>query len=315
MRLDFIAMLVGLLTAIQSRANGELSIRIDNSLQASLISFSSGLVLILAIAIWHPGIKKGLIQLRTAVREGTIPRWKLFAGVLGGFLVAIQTQVVPIIGVAIYSVTMLAGQTTASLWVDHSGFSGGEKKLISRRRILAAIVTVLAVLVSVWDRIDAKNLSMWAVFMGVFAGFFIGIQRALNAQVNQQTQQSFSTSLLNFIMGTSTLLMVVILGLIFHRFHFSAIKDGPWWMFLGGAAGVVYVAFSATVVQQLGLLSFTLFSVGGQLVGSLLIDFFSPIQGVHIGPFLIAGIVLTYLGVVINNENVLKKHRFSLRQE
>lgn len=315
MRLDFIAMLVGLLTAIQSRANGELSIRIDNSLQASLISFSSGLVLILAIAIWHPGIKKGAIQLRIAVREKTIPRWKLFAGVLGGFLVAIQTQVVPIIGVAIYSVTMLAGQTTASLWVDHSGFTGGEKKLISRRRILAAVVTILAVLVSVWDRIDAKNLPLWAVFMGFFAGFFIGIQRALNGQVNQQTQQSFTTSLLNFIMGTSALVIVIILGLIFNKFHFSAIAAGPWWMFLGGVSGVIYVAFSATVVQQIGLLSFTLFSVGGQLVGSLLIDLFSPIQGVRVGPFLIAGIVLTYLGVVINNENVLKKHRFSLRRE
>jgi transporter family-2 protein len=315
MRLDFIAMMVGLLTAIQSRANGELSIRIDNSLQASLISFSSGLVLILAISIWHPGIKKGAVQLRAAVRAGAIPRWRLFGGVLGGFLVAIQTQIVPIIGVAIYSVTMIAGQTTASLWVDHSGFTGGEKKLISRRRILAAVVTVAAVLVSVWDRIDAKNLSMWAVFMGVFAGFFIGVQRALNGQVNQQSQQSFTTSLLNFIMGTSTLVIVVILGLIFHKFHFSAIVPGPWWMFLGGVTGVIYVAFSATVVQQIGLLSFTLFSVGGQLVGSLLIDFFSPTRGVQVGPFLIAGIVLTYLGVLINNESVLKKHRFSLRRE
>lgn len=315
MRLDFLATVVGLLTAIQSRANGELSIRLDNSLQAALISFGSGLVLILAISIWHPKIKQGVVQLRIAVRAGAIPKWRCFGGVIGGFLVGIQTQIVPIIGVAIYSVTMIAGQTGASLWLDHSGFSGGEKKLISHRRIWAAALTIVAVFVSVLDRVDAKNLSLWAVFLGVFAGFFIGVQRALNGQVNQQTQQSFTTSLLNFIMGTSTLLIIIVLGLLFHRFHFSAMVLSPWWMFLGGVSGVIYVAFSASVVQQIGLLSFTLFSVGGQLLGSLLIDFFSPTKGVHVGPYLIIGLALTYLGVIINNETVTKRNRFSLRQE
>lgn len=315
MRLDLIAMLAGLLTAIQGRANGELSIRIDNSLQAALISFSSGFILILAIAIWHPGMKKGASQLRIAVRDGVIPRWKLLGGVLGGILVATQAHLVPIIGVAIYSVTLIAGQTAASLWVDHRGLTGGERKLISHRRIFAALVTVVAVLVSVLDRIDANNLSLWAVLLGVSTGFILGVQRALNAQVNQQTQQSFTTSLLNFIVGTLTLMTVAILGLIFHKFHFSAIVGGPWWMFIGGITGAIYVAFSATVVQQIGLLSFTLFSVGGQLAGALFIDLISPTRGVHVGPFLIAGLVLTYVGVVINNETVVKKHRFSLRKE
>ena len=311
MRLDFLATVVGLLTAIQSRANGELAIRLDNSLQAALISFSSGLVLILAISIWHPKIKKGAVQLLAAVRAGAIPKWRCFGGVLGGFLVGVQTQIVPIIGVAIYSVTMIAGQTGASLWLDHSGFSGGEKKSVSPRRLWAAALTVIAVFVSVLDRVAAKNLSLWAVFLGVVAGFFIGVQRALNGQVNQQTQQSFTTSLLNFIMGTTTLLIAIILGLLFNRFQFSAMVFSPWWMFLGGVTGVIYVAFSATVVQQIGLLSFTLFSVGGQLLGSLLIDLISPTKGVHIGPYLVIGLALTYLGVIINNETVMKKKRFS----
>jgi transporter family-2 protein len=50
---------------------------------------------------------------------------------LGGSFVAVQTQIVPIIGVAIYSVASIAGQTAASLIVDRIGLTGGGKKQIT----------------------------------------------------------------------------------------------------------------------------------------------------------------------------------------
>ena len=77
---------------------------------------------------------------------------------LGGSFVAIQTQVVPIIGVAIYSVASIAGQTASSLMVDRIGLTGGGKKHFTKRRVTAAGITVFAVLVSVLDRIEANNL-------------------------------------------------------------------------------------------------------------------------------------------------------------
>lgn len=80
-------------------------------------------------------------------------------------------------------------------------------------------------------------------------------------------------------------------------------------MYIGGVVGVVYIAFSSTVVQHVGVLTFTLFSVGGQLVGSLLIDIFLPSQGVHVGAYLITGILMTYLGVVANNDRSLRSNR------
>ena len=53
-------------------------------------------------------------------------------------------------------------------------------------------------------------------------------------------------------------------------------------MYTGGVLGVIYIAMASMIVQHLGVLTFTLFSVGGQLVGSLLIDIFSPTDGVQI---------------------------------
>ena len=298
MRLDLLAALSGVMIALQARANGELSHRLNNGLEAALVSFGSGLIIISAIAFINPAIKEGIRNLRSAVERKEIARWKLLAGALGGSFVAIQTNIVPLIGVAIYSVASIAGQTAMSLLVDRIGLTGGGKKLISPRRVAAAVLTVLAVLVSVLDRIDARNLSMVAVALGCIAGAVVGVQRALNGQINEYSHQSFTTSLLNFITGTAFLVMLIIGGIVIGKIELVALPAGPWWIYTGGVIGVIYIAFTSTIVQHLGVLTFTLFSVGGQLVGSLVIDLISPTDGVHVSAYLVTGIIMTYLGVI-----------------
>jgi transporter family-2 protein len=312
MRLDLLAALSGLMIALQARANGELSHRLNNGLEAALVSFGSGLIIIAAIAAFNPAIKEGIKNLRVAVANKEIARWKLLAGALGGSFVAIQTHIVPLIGVAIYSVASIAGQTAMSLVVDRIGLTGGGKKLISGRRVAAAVLTVLAVFVSVFDRIDAKNLSLFAVVLGCIAGAVVGVQRALNGQINEHSHQSFTTSLLNFITGTSLLVILILGGILIGKIELVPLPAGPWWIYTGGVIGVIYIAFTSTIVQHLGVLTFTLFSVGGQLVGSLVIDLISPTNGVNVSAYLVTGIVMTYLGVIaggVSSSRVQKSKR------
>lgn len=312
MRLDLLAALSGLMIALQARANGELSLRINNGLEAALVSFGSGLIIITVIATLNPSMKEGISNLRTAVANKEIARWKLLAGALGGSFVAIQTHIVPLIGVAIYSVASIAGQTAMSLVVDRIGLTGGGKKLISKRRVAAAVLTVLAVFVSVFDRIDAKNLSFLAVVLGCLAGAVVGVQRALNGQINEYSHQSFTTSLLNFITGTSFLVILILGGVLIGKIELVSLPAGPWWIYTGGVIGVIYIAFTSTIVQHLGVLTFTLFSVGGQLVGSLVIDLISPTNGVNVSAYLVTGIVMTYLGVIaggVSSSRVQKPKR------
>jgi transporter family-2 protein len=305
-RLDLLAALSGAMIALQARANGELSHRLDNGLQAALVSFSSGLLIILLITPFSPHIKEGIRNLRGAIARKEIARWKLLAGALGGSFVAIQTQIVPLIGVAIYSVASIAGQTAMSLVVDRIGLTGGGKKLISPRRVIAAVLTVLAVLVSVWDRIDANNLSMIAVTAGCIAGAVVGVQRALNGQINEHSHQSFTTSLLNFITGTTFLVILILVGVALGKNELSPLPAGPWWIYTGGVIGVIYIAFTSTIVQHLGVLTFTLFSVGGQLAGSLIIDLVSPTDGVSVSAYLVTGLAMTYIGVIAGGVSSLR---------
>ena len=218
----------------------------------------------------------------------------------------------PLIGVAIYSVASIAGQTAMSLVVDRIGLTGGGKKLISPRRVIAAVLTVLAVLVSVWDRIDANNLSMIAVTAGCVAGAVVGVQRALNGQINEHSHQSFTTSLLNFITGTTFLVILILVGVALGKNELSPLPVGPWWIYTGGVIGVIYIAFTSTIVQHLGVLTFTLFSVGGQLAASLVIDLVSPTDGVSVSAYLVTGLAMTYIGVIaggVSNSRMQKPKR------
>ena len=301
--LELLSAFSGVLIAAQSRVNGALSDEMGDSLEAAIVSFSTGLLFVTLIAVFRKDVRAGFRQIFTATKAGKMPPWTLAAGVLGASFVAMQTHVVPISGVALFTVASLAGQTAISLWVDKLGLSGGAKSLITKRRVIAAIITVIAVAVSAWDRFAMSDFSILALSLALFAGTWVGVQRALNGRINSYSNKSFATSLLNFITGTSFLLSLLAVRSIFTDHSILNFKTAPWWMFLGGSIGVIYIALSAHIVQHLGVLEFTLFSVGGMLIGSLLIDLVFPTKVSHISPFLLIGTLVLYLGVRINTKS------------
>ena len=302
-KLKTLSSLCGILIVVQSRINGELSLLMGDSLEAALVSFGTGLIFVILISLVRADIRAGYQDIFKASKLKQLPSWRLGAGVLGASFVAVSTHVVPIAGVALFTVASLAGQTVISLWVDHIGVVGGAKTLITKRRVISAFITVSAVIVSAWDRFAMSDFSVLAITLAVLAGSVVGIQRALNGQINSFSKNSFATSQLNFITGTAFLLLLLLLRSAFTDHSIMNLTSGPWWVFLGGSIGVIYIAFTALAVQHLGVLEFTLFSVGGMLIGSLLLDVFVPTQGTHISPYLITGILLTYLGVIANGQS------------
>ena len=304
MRLDLLAALSGILIAAQSRVNGGLSAALGNSTEAAVYSFGSGFLVLNIIALANPRVRQGVRRIVAGVRTGELPAWRLSAGIMGGIFVAIQTFTVPIIGVALLSVVMIAGQTLASLIVDRIGITGGGKQPITLRRVLAAVITITAVLVAVWEEIQVANISVLPIVIVFVGGFMIGVQRALNGQINDISEQSFSTTWLNFFMGTSTLVILLIFNTARGQ-DLVGLPTSPWWIYWGGTIGVLYIASSSVIVAKIGVLSFTLFATGGQLIGSLIFDLIAPPENVKVGINLVLGILITYVGVVVGG---LRKH-------
>ena len=84
MRLDLFAALCGILVAIQSRVNGGLSAILGNGVEAALISFGSGFIILNLILATNSKVRTGLRGILLSIRSKQLPRWRLSAGVLGG---------------------------------------------------------------------------------------------------------------------------------------------------------------------------------------------------------------------------------------
>ena len=166
-KLKTLSLLCGVLIVVQSRINGELSLLMGDSLEAALVSFGTGLTFVILISLVRADIRAGYQDILKASKLKQLPSWRLGAGVLGASFVVVSTHVVPIAGVVLFTVSTLAGQTVISLWVDHIGVAGGVKTVITRRRVIAAFITVSAVIVSAWDRFAMSDFSVLAITLAV----------------------------------------------------------------------------------------------------------------------------------------------------
>ncbi|MEO6821038.1 MAG: DMT family transporter [Candidatus Nanopelagicales bacterium] len=292
------AIVVGVTSALQSRINGELASRIGNSSQAAVISFATGLALLCILLLVLPTMRAGLRRLPAALRSGALPRWQLLGGLGGGSYVAVQTAVVPVIGVALFAVSGVAGQTLASLYVDKVGLGPAGRQVVTPTRIAAAALAVIAVVVSASDRLGSATFSVLAVVAGLAAGAALAVQGAINGRVSVAARSPLSASWVNFVVGT--LLLLALLA-------FRTGTGGPaitttrqaWWLYSGGAIGVLFVATAAFVIAHLGVLVFTLCQIAGQVVGAVVLDLVAPVGGEHVTVVTLAGAALTLLAIVV----------------
>ena len=78
-------------------------------------------------------------------------------------------------------------------------------------------------------------------------------------------------------------------------------SSGPWWMWLGGVFGVVFILTSAWAVPRLGVLVTMLSVIAGQLTGALVYDLLLPVGDNTLTWQIVAGVLLTFVAVYIGS--------------
>ena len=114
-------LLAGALLSVQARMNGELSHVWGRGLDAAIWSFGSGLLILSLLALVITPIRTGAGRLRQGLRAGEIPLWQCLGGVIGGLYVFAQAYSVPLIGVALFTIATVGGQTASAVVVDRLG--------------------------------------------------------------------------------------------------------------------------------------------------------------------------------------------------
>jgi len=207
---------------------------------------------------------------------------------------------VGILGVALFTVATVTGQTVSGLLVDRLGIGPAGKKSVTGIRIIGCVLTIAAVAWAVSPRFSGAGAGPGALLLPlllpVAAGFLMSFQQAMNGTATVHYGTPIAATLVNFVAGTIVL---------WAAFAVKLAVAGPgnplpadWWYYLGGPMGCVFIGLGALLVRSLGVLVTGLGMIAGQLLGSLALDLVLPAPGTVVAPATILGTLLT-LGAII----------------
>jgi len=290
---------IGALVSIQSKINSELAQQLGSGLRAAalsaVISFGSGLVLLTVIVLSHRTNRRGVAALYRGVARGEFPVWLILGGLAGALFVASQGLAVGTLGVALFIVAFVAGQSTAGLLVDHHGFGPGGPRPVSVGRIIGAALAVVAVALSAAGvGATITGLAIAVALLPLIAGMGTSVQQGLNGRVALRVG-SWPTTFNNFLIGVIGLLVYFALSLLAPGELVGLPRT--WWLYLGGAIGLVFIWASSILVRIHGVLILSLCSIAGQVVSAIVIDLVSAPD--ELTGFSYAAAAITLAGVAI----------------
>ena len=289
-----VAVISGALTALQTRVNSQLAIESGDGFVTALISFGSGLVILTAVVLVLPSGRRGLADLRASVRSRRTPWWFLGGGAFGAFFVISQGLTAAVVGVALFTIAVVATQTIAGAVIDRVGVGDLPRRPVTVVRIAASLLALAAVIVTGLAELRV-DVPIVLLILPLLAGVGVGYQQAFNGQVRHVAQSTWAATFINFLSGTLVLLVVVLI----HTLAVGWVASLPpeLWLYTGGAIGVLFIAGAVLVVRTLGVLLLGLCTVAGQLTGALLLDLVLPIAERELTATTVIGTVLTLIAV------------------
>ncbi|MBA3345212.1 MAG: DMT family transporter [Gemmatimonadales bacterium] len=138
------------------------------------------------------------------------------------------------------------------------------------------------------------------VVLALLVGVLLPLQTGINAQLRLTLGAPLAAALVSFLVGTAGLVVLaMITGVSLPVL--AAWGRSPWWHWIGGLLGAVYVASVIVLAPRLGAATLIAAVVAGQMLASLVVDHYGwvgfaahPATGVRIlgAALIIAGVVL-----------------------
>jgi bacterial/archaeal transporter family-2 protein len=133
------AFVAGAMIPLQAGINTQLAQWVHSPVRAAFVSFVVGTtaLLIVSVAIWRP--------IPSGSRLAGAPWWVWIGGLLGAFYVAGSIVTAPHLGASVLIGAVIAGQSLASLLVDHFGWVGFREHHISPGRVVGMLLVLAGV--------------------------------------------------------------------------------------------------------------------------------------------------------------------------
>ena len=137
------------------------------------------------------------------------------------------------------------------------------------------------------------------ILLVLLAGGMIALQAPTNVMLSKAGGSPVLAALISFAVGTASLLVVWLAS--GNRPGLAPFGSLPWYAWIGGVYGAIYVGIAAYAAPRLGLASLITIGIAGQIVMALWLDHVGalglmrqPVSGMRI-----AGALLVVVGVVL----------------
>lgn len=131
------------------------------------------------------------------------------------------------------------------------------------------------------------------VVCAIGAGVLVGLSRQLNGRVALSTT-AWESSFWNHIVGLGFVSLIALIG---GGLFAGTPMGAPWWAYLGGPIGVLFIAAGSWAITRIGAAQTAMLIIAGQMISGVLLDMAMMTQGQLWARIL--GVILILLGIWI----------------
>ncbi|GAA1575001.1 DMT family transporter [Leucobacter aridicollis] len=263
------AVLAGTSLALQTAVNGGLSEALGNPVLAAFLSFTVGLLIVSLVALLNGQWRERLIPLLRIARSRTVPWWCWSGGIAGAYFVFAQSASGGTLGVALFTIGVVGGQSIGGLLLDRIGVGPAGGVPVTGLRVAGAATTVCAVGISAISTDTPRPLT-WVLLLPVLAGVGVSWQATANGALANTARSVLAAAIVNFAFGWMILAFAAAVSLALGGW--PGAWPGGLAYYVGGVFGVVFIAACAALLRVLGALVLGVATVVGQMVASVVID-------------------------------------------
>ncbi len=136
--------------------------------------------------------------------------------------------------------------------------------------------------------------------LAVFGGVLVSLSRQLNGRLSLSTS-ALHSSYWNHIVG---LVFITIIGAALGGLFAGDPWGAPWWAYLGGPIGFIFIAASSWSITRIGAAQTALLIIAGQMISGVVVDVALGTAGNTMARMI--GVTLILAGMVIARTNPKK---------
>ena len=104
--------------------------------------------------------------------------------------------------------------------------------------------------------------------LAVLAGVLVSLSRQINGRLALSTS-AMESSFWNHLVG---LVFITVVALLIGGLFAGDPLASPWWAYLGGTVGVIFITMGSWLIQRIGAAQTALMIIAGQMVSGVVLD-------------------------------------------